>query len=264
MDRYSFIFYKSFAKALGKLPDAEYTVLMRAIMAYAFDGTEPELDGICDAMWELIRPQIDANNARYENGKKGADYGRFGGRPKTDKKQENAEEQIQDSQNEEEQTENPKETPNKPQWGFENNPSGVLKNNPKETPNENVNENENVNVNEKEEVKKGGYGGKTTPPPKRENTALTAFLSECNVMLDNYDGALMAGMDFEKLTAAYRESEDWLMVRQECRFFSWVCRRYSDILAGKYKTNKKASRNMPVGGSITGKFNALLRELCDG
>ena len=264
MDRDSFIFYKSFAKALGKLPDAEYTVLMRAIMAYAFEGTEPELDGICDAMWELIRPQLDANNARYENGKKGSDYGRLGGRPKPVKKQENAEEQIQDSKNEEEQTENTKETPNKPQWGFENNPSGVLGNNPKETPNEHENENVNENVNEMEEVKKGGYGGKTPPPTRRDNTALTAFLSECNVTLDNYDGSLLAGMDFAKLTAAYRESEDWLMRRQECRFFSWVCRRYRDIIAGKYKTNKKSSRELPVGGSITGKFNALMKELCDG
>ena len=244
MDRDSFIFYKSFAKALGKLPDAEYTVLMRAIMAYAFEGTEPELDGICDAMWELIRPQLDANNARYENGKKG-------GRP---------------SYKNEEPNHNQTETKPKP-----NDNQTITKQEPnhnqtetKPKPNENENVNVNENVNEKEEVKKGGYGGKTPPPTRRDNTALTAFLSECNVTLDNYDGSLLAGMDFAKLTAAYRESEDWLMRRQECRFFSWVCRRYRDIIAGKYKTNKKSSRELPVGGSITGKFNALMKELCDG
>lgn len=113
--RDSFIFYRSFAEAIGSLSNRDRLRLFDALIAYALDDVEPDLSGAARGMFMLIRPQIDANNRRYENGKKGAEHGSKGGRPK-----------------------NPKETPNEPQE------------NPKETPNENVNGNENLNVNQNE------------------------------------------------------------------------------------------------------------------
>ena len=46
-----------------------------ALCNYALNDVEPELTGAPSAMFKLLKPQVDANNRRYENGKKG-------GRPK--------------------------------------------------------------------------------------------------------------------------------------------------------------------------------------
>ena len=51
---------------------------MDAICLYALDRSEIELSPIAKAMFGLIKPQLDANNVRYENGK-------LGGRPKEPK-----------------------------------------------------------------------------------------------------------------------------------------------------------------------------------
>lgn len=75
MTRESFVFYKSFHTALKDLPPEEYKRTMIAVCEYALLGKEPELEGIPYIAFELIRPQLDANNKRYADGKKG-------GRPK--------------------------------------------------------------------------------------------------------------------------------------------------------------------------------------
>ena len=70
----SFVFYRSFAKALEKLPADQYKEVMTAVCQYGLDGSMPELsDPILDAIFLLIQPQIDANNKRRESGKKGAE-----------------------------------------------------------------------------------------------------------------------------------------------------------------------------------------------
>ena len=112
MERDSFIFYRSFYESIQELDDEARSQCYDAIVNYALDGIEPNDNGVVMAIFKAFKPQIDANNRRYENGKKGGEYGKRGGRPK-----------------------NPTETPIKP-----------LKN-PTETPNVNVNENVNVNVN---------------------------------------------------------------------------------------------------------------------
>lgn len=68
----SFVFYRSFAEALRELPAEEYKEIMVAISDYAMDGIEPENFGpVCKAFFILCKPQIDANNARRESGRKG-------------------------------------------------------------------------------------------------------------------------------------------------------------------------------------------------
>ena len=101
--RDSFVFYESFYLAISELSATQQGKIFQAICRYALYEEEPELKGASAAVFRLVKPQIDANNRRYENGKKGAEHGVKGGRPK-----------------------NPKETPNEP-----------LKN-PKRTPNVNV------------------------------------------------------------------------------------------------------------------------------
>ena len=74
--RDSFVFYRSFVKSAKKLPPEQRLALYEAIISYALDGVEPSDDDvIISAIMEVIFPQIEANNQRYENGKKG-------GRPK--------------------------------------------------------------------------------------------------------------------------------------------------------------------------------------
>jgi len=69
------LFYKSFDEAISMLSDDEQLRAYRAIIKYGLYGEEPELEGVAGAVFLLAKPQIDANNRRYENGKRG-------GRPK--------------------------------------------------------------------------------------------------------------------------------------------------------------------------------------
>lgn len=139
--RDSLVFYRSFYEALNCLPDEEYLKAIKMVLDYALNDIEPTVNtGMAYAVFLLIKPQIDANNRRYINGCKGAEYGKLGGRPKTPRKP----------------LENPKQTPNE---------------------NDNENENDNVNVNENDN---GVIGEEeeTLPwlkvtPSKRDISALT-------------------------------------------------------------------------------------------
>lgn len=117
-EKESFVFYKSFYDALQDLKDKDRLKVYDAICEMALNGNERNLTGISKTVFTLIKPQVIANNRRYENGKKG-------GRPK-------------------------KET-----IGFEKNKTiGYSKTETKTKPNVNVNvnENDNDNVNENDEV----------------------------------------------------------------------------------------------------------------
>lgn len=83
MERESFIFYRSFYEAIRELPKDIRLEVFTAIVEYALYGKQPEdLKPFAKGMFTLIKPNIDVNNARFENGKKGAQYGIRGGRPK--------------------------------------------------------------------------------------------------------------------------------------------------------------------------------------
>ena len=115
-DRESFVMYRSFVDALEMLSYESYGQAMRAINRYAIYGEIPEgLPADANIVFTMAKPQLDANIKRRENGKKGAEYGRLGGRPKKDKN---------------------------PIGDIDKNPIGVTE----KTPNVNVNVNENVNV----------------------------------------------------------------------------------------------------------------------
>lgn len=69
--RDGFIFYKSFYEAIHELDFEDQCAVYEAIFEYQFNNSEPHLEGVKKAIWLLIKPQLDANNQRYENGKKG-------------------------------------------------------------------------------------------------------------------------------------------------------------------------------------------------
>ena len=116
MERDGFIFYKSFRECIDNLSDDIQLKFYRALTDYALYGKEDVEDIFVKSLMMLIKPQIDANNKRYEGGKKGAEHGKKGGRPPKEET-------------------NPKETPNKPL------------DNPTETPKEKEKDKDNVNVN---------------------------------------------------------------------------------------------------------------------
>ena len=76
-ERETMIFYKSFVDACRQLETktAQISFLL-GIFDYAFENKIPELTGQAKALFILVKPQIDANTARFNNGIKG-------GRPKT-------------------------------------------------------------------------------------------------------------------------------------------------------------------------------------
>lgn len=121
--RDSFIFYRSFFETFEKLPREERLDLFEAVCSYALNDSDPaEMSGVGDAIFTLLKPQLDANTRKYENGLKG-------GRPKAEKNQTETKEKPNGNQ-----------TESKPKRN----------DNVNDNVNVNVNVNDNVNVNENE------------------------------------------------------------------------------------------------------------------
>lgn len=66
--RDSALFYRSLYDALKNIPPDERLKVYDAIMEYGMYDRDPDLDGVSLAIFLLAKPQIDANNKRYENG----------------------------------------------------------------------------------------------------------------------------------------------------------------------------------------------------
>lgn len=151
MERESFVFYRSFFEAVKRQPKKVQAAIYNAIADYALNGTEPEDSDAVMSIFVLVKPQIDANNTRYENGMKGAKHGAKGGRPKEGNPKETPKGLVEGE--ERQKKENPKETPNV---------NDNVNDNVNVNVNENVNENDNVNGNEKEQA--------AEPPDTRART----------------------------------------------------------------------------------------------
>jgi len=67
-ERDSMILYRSFYEAIIELPEANQLEIMKAIFEYGFDGVEPKLSGISKTIWILIKPNMEANRRKWENG----------------------------------------------------------------------------------------------------------------------------------------------------------------------------------------------------
>ena len=91
--RNSFIFYGSWWEAIENLPRDIQGDVLTSIIEYGLYGeTTDNLKPITKAMLAIVKPQIDANRKRFENGKKG-------GRPKTETKPNNNQEETKGKPN---------------------------------------------------------------------------------------------------------------------------------------------------------------------
>jgi len=68
--RESTIFYRSFYEAIKELEAELQVVVYSAIFEYALNFNEVELKGVTKTVFTLIKPQLDANQKRFENGNK--------------------------------------------------------------------------------------------------------------------------------------------------------------------------------------------------
>lgn len=125
--RDSFVFYRSFYEVIKLLPKKYQHICFQQLCEYALNDKPLDgLPGTVEAILKSFKPQIDANNRRYENGCKG-------GRPKG----------------------NQEETKAKPKH---NQTKNKAKRNDNDNVNENVNDNVNVNDNDNALGSSGGRG----------------------------------------------------------------------------------------------------------
>lgn len=106
MTRDSFVFYRSFLESIADIPKDAQSECLSALMQYALNGIEPEIKGpYMKLYFTLVKPQIDANNQKLINGKKG-------GRKKKSKNQTETEKEPGENQTETEKepSENQTET----------------------------------------------------------------------------------------------------------------------------------------------------------
>ena len=142
INRDSCVFYASWLEAVETMPEAAQGEALKAILTFALRGEETAKQGAMTKMlMAMVRPQIEANIARWENGRKG-------GRPKSEKPNQN--------QNE------TKPKPNQ---------------NQNETYNVNVNVNDNVNVNES--VCDKSHNNAPTRTLTREEKIFHNFIAWC-------------------------------------------------------------------------------------
>lgn len=64
-------FFESYHEAAMMMADEDRLAFYDAVMAYAFEGVEPELDGMVKMAWLLVRPTIDANLSKQSAGSAG-------------------------------------------------------------------------------------------------------------------------------------------------------------------------------------------------
>ena len=188
--RESFVFYASFFEALQGCPSETRLAVYEAIIQYAlYPDYISNLTGIEKALFTLVKPQLDANIRRRENGKLGASFGKKGGRPKK---------------------ENPTKTPKKPQE------------NPTETPNVNVNDNVNVNVNDNVNNNNINVVDVSTTPRTRTHER---FQKPTVEEVDQYIREKGYTFDAEAFVSYY-ESNGWKVGRNPMKDWRAACRTW--------------------------------------
>lgn len=151
MARDSFIFYRSFYEAIKEVPEDSQLQIYKAISIYALEQEEIELTGISKAIFSLVKPQLDANYKKYENGKQNKSKAKA----KDKQKESKAKTNVNDNDN----------------------------------VNENANENENEKEQE-EKIHFADFVSMTNAEhEKLVSTYGKDFVDQCITVLDNYKGS---------------------------------------------------------------------------
>lgn len=144
MERESFVFYRSFFEAIRLQPKKIQADIYNAVLDYAFNGSEPNMSAAAMSIFYLIKPQIDANNLRYEHGKKGGRPKKASGYETADKEKTNGYEKMENTKTS----------------GYENTEENGLQKKPNEEcrmSNVNVNVNEECRMSNANENEKHNY-----------------------------------------------------------------------------------------------------------
>jgi hypothetical protein len=80
--RESFLFYANFYEALEGMDKESQADCLMALAKYALTGEVVEMTPMVKMFFSLAKPQVDLNNKRFENGCKGREFGKLGGRPR--------------------------------------------------------------------------------------------------------------------------------------------------------------------------------------
>ena len=234
--RNSFVFYNSWWEAVKNLPRDVQGDVLTAIIEYGLTGaTTGQLKPIAKAMLAMAKGQIDINNQRFENGKKG-------GRCKQDRNQ--TETKVEPNRN---QTET------------------------KVEPNVNDNVNENVNEND-EYIPPVVPQGDETGSSKSEELRIeyTSLMDTFNSMFDGKLPKVTSMTDKRKRSVKARAAEHgknaimtvfqnvlaspFLLGHNDKNWscdFDWIFRstNFIKILEGNY--NGKPSHKVQQGGAYT-------------
>lgn len=231
MERASYIIYRSFAEVMDELSDEDAGRLFKAVSAYALDGVEPELSGFLQGYFRLMKPQLDANRQKYENGCKG-------GRPETKSKpSDNQTETKPKPRN------NQTETKQKPN-------DNLTESKPKANDNDNVNDNHNVNVNDNanEEAEenararaKAAAAVIASYESETKNCARFLRVSDLTTkartkLEDEVNASLLIYSDYEIKAAIQKAAQsDFLKYKIKWRpGLSWILDNIDDLVGGKY------------------------------
>ena len=226
-----FIFYASYYDGICELSEEEQGRLYIAIMKYVFEGIDPDLTGGPMMAFKFMKPTIDANIKRRINGKKGAEYGKLGGRPKGNK--------------------TPKETPSKT-------PIETPTQTPSKTPKDNKKENIKENIKDKEEYKEEAAASAAIAEEVRPQDVVDLYnkicisLPKAKVLTDERRKHIKARLNendpgmFLKVFQIV-EASDFLSGRsgkwQSCNF-DWIVgspTHWARILEGTYDNKEKPS-----------------------
>lgn len=222
MERASYIIYRSFVEVMDELSDEDAGRLFKAVSAYALDGVEPELSGFLQGYFRLMKPQLDANRQKYENGCKG-------GRPETKPKPNN----------------NQTETKSKPN---DNQTESKPKANDNDNVNDNDNHNVNVNDNANEEAEenararaKAAAAVIASYESETKNCARFLRVSDLTTkartkLEDEVNASLLIYSDYEIKAAIQKAAQsDFLKYKIKWRpGLSWILDNIDDLVGGKY------------------------------
>lgn len=199
-NRESFIFYRSFFEALLDMDKESQADCLMAIADYALNGKNPKMTPAVRMFFTLIKPQLDANQKKYENGCKGAEFGKFGGRPKK----------------------NPEKTPEKPQE------------NPNRTPNDN--DNVNVNVYKKETNKEKSEVVDNFLKSFKDNHSVNSFNKNKILVSDSLSLIGLNDEDFNLYLNEYGEKvildvQSWLIKNKLGKEVdkAFICRQFNNF-----------------------------------